>query len=45
MKVYKAPEVEIVLINSQDILTSSLGTETPVMGDPDGEWEMSQALD
>lgn len=34
---YKAPELLLLPLGDEDILTSSLGTETPIL-DEDGIW-------
>ena len=41
MKTYFNPEIEIVKIDSADVITSSPGTETPWYEENDGIWEMS----
>ena len=41
MKKYMNPEVEVVEINTSDILTTSPGTETPWYEENDGSWEIS----
>ena len=41
MKKYMNPEIEVVEINTSDILTTSPGTETPWYEETDGSWEIS----
>lgn len=41
MENYINPEFEIVKLSSEDIITSSPGTETPPYEESDGIWEMS----
>ena len=41
MKKYINPEIEVVEINTSDILTTSPGTETPWYEESDGIWEIS----
>ena len=41
MKTYFNPEIEIVKIDSADVITSSPGTETPWYEENDGIWEMN----
>ena len=41
MKKYMKPEIEVVEIQSTDILTTSPGTETPWYEESDGVWELS----
>ena len=36
---YANPEIEIVKLSSEDIITSSPGTETPPYEESDGIWE------
>ena len=40
MKDYKAPEIEVVKINSYDIITTSPGTETTPKDESDGIWDL-----
>ena len=35
---YEAPEVEILVISAEDILTSSPGTLAPTVDEGDGDW-------
>ena len=44
MKKYVSPEAEIVEVKSADIITASLGTETPPYEESDGIWELNIAL-
>ena len=39
MKKYINPEVEVVEVNINDIITTSTGTETPWYEESDGIWE------
>ena len=39
MKKYINPEIEVIEIFSNDIITSSPGTETPPYEESDGIWE------
>ena len=41
MKKYLNPEIEIVEVNTYDVITTSLGTETPWYEENDGIWEFS----
>ena len=41
MKKYLNPEIEIVALSNDDILTTSPGTETPWYEENDGSWEIS----
>ena len=41
MKKYLNPEIEIVALSNDDILTTSPGTETPWYEETDGSWELS----
>ena len=41
MKKYMNPEIEIVELNTSDILTTSPGTETPLYEESDGIWDLS----
>ena len=41
MKKYMNPEIEVVEINTSDVLTTSPGTETPWSEETDGSWEIS----
>ena len=40
MKNYTNPEIEIIEIRSEDIITTSPGTETPWYEENDGNWEL-----
>ena len=40
MKKYTYPEIEIVEIESSDIITTSLGIETTPKDDDDGIWDL-----
>ena len=41
MKNYIYPEIEVEKLSSEDILTTSPGTETPWYDEKDGSWEIS----
>ena len=41
MKKYMNPEVEIVEIDSADVITTSPGTETTPKDESDGIWDLS----
>ena len=41
MKKYVNPEIEIVKLSVDDIITTSPGTETPWYEENDGIWEMN----
>ena len=41
MKKYMNPEIEVVEVQVNDILTTSPGTETPWYEENDGIWELS----
>ena len=41
MKKYMNPEIEVVEVQVNDILTTSPGTETPWYEEYDGIWELS----
>ena len=38
MKKYVNPEIEIVELSIDDVITTSPGTETPPMDEMDGNW-------
>ena len=40
MKSYQTPNMELIPIDSSDILTASPGTETPWYEESDGIWEI-----
>ena len=40
MKKYNNPELEITLLNADDIITTSPGTETTPKEDNDGIWDL-----
>ena len=40
MKKYINPEIEVVEVKSQDIITTSPGTETPWYEESDGIWDL-----
>ena len=41
MKKYLYPEIEVVELEANDVITTSPGTETPWYEENDGIWEMS----
>ena len=41
MKNYIYPEIEVVKLSNEDVLTTSPGTETPWYEESDGVWELS----
>ncbi len=41
MKNYTNPEIEVVEINTSDVLATSPGTETPWYEENDGIWDLS----
>ena len=41
MKKYLNPEIEIVKLEANDVITTSPGTETPRYEESDGIWEFS----
>ena len=41
MRKYLIPEVEIVMVEASDVITSSPGTETPLYEENDGIWEFN----
>jgi len=40
MKKYLNPEIEIVKLSTDDVITTSPGTETPWYEESDGIWEL-----
>ena len=40
MKNYTNPEIEVVELNANDVITTSQGTETPWYDESDGIWEL-----
>ena len=41
MKNYVYPEIEVVKVETLDVLTTSPGTETPWYEENDGVWELN----
>ena len=41
MKKYMNPEIEVIEVNTFDVLTTSPGTETPWYEETDGSWEIT----
>ena len=39
MKKYITPEIDVVEVNTADVISTSLGTETPWYDENDGIWE------
>ena len=44
MKKYFNPEIEIVELSVNDVITTSPGTETPPMDENDGNWQMGVSI-
>ena len=44
MKNYLTPEIEVVELEANDVITTSLGTETPWYEESDGVWELNIGL-
>ena len=44
MKKYVNPEIEIVKLSIDDVITTSPGTETPTYEENDGIWEFNIGL-
>ena len=44
MKKYVNPEVEVIEVNTSDVITTSPGTETPWYEESDGIWEFGISL-
>ena len=40
MKKYMNPEIEVIEVNTSDVITTSPGTETPWYEESDGIWEL-----
>ena len=45
MREYKTPVLERYEIDVCDVIITSPGTETTVVGDPDGVWDLSLDID
>ena len=41
MKKYMNPEIEVIELSAEDIITTSIGTETPWYEESDGIWDLS----
>ena len=41
MKKYNTPEIEVLEVKTSDIITTSLGVETPWYEESDGIWDLS----
>ena len=44
MKNYTNPEIEVVLLNVSDVITTSPGTETSPKDETDGVWDLNIGL-
>ena len=44
VKRYKSPKLEVIEIDVADIITTSPGTETDIMDETDGSWEIGVGL-
>ena len=44
MKKYEIPSIEFYKLEKQDIITSSPGTETPVIDGFEGSWELDTSI-
>ena len=44
MKKYVNPELEVIELEKEDIITTSPGTETDIMDETDGSWEIGLGL-
>ena len=42
MKNYINPEIEIIEIDARDVITTSPGTESPIIGGGEGIWDFNQ---
>ena len=40
MKKYTDPKIEIIYLDTADIITTSPGTETPSVDESDGVWDL-----
>ena len=45
MKRDQTPEIEIIEVASEDVITTSPGTETSTQDDWDGSWEISSSIE
>ena len=44
MKDYTKPKLEVIELDVNDIITTSPGTETDIMDENDGSWEIGSSL-
>ena len=44
MKKYEYPKLEVVELKVNDIITTSIGTETSVQDETDGSWQIGLGL-
>ena len=44
MKEYMNPEIEVILLNVSDVITTSPGTETSPKDETDGVWDLNIGL-
>ena len=44
MKKYMNPEIEVVEVQTSDVITTSPGTETSVQDENDGVWDLNIGL-
>ena len=44
MKEYINPEIEVIEIDTKDVITTSLGTETGRYDETDGVWDLDIAI-
>ena len=40
MKEYSTPDLEVIMANADDVITTSPGTETPRYDENDGNWDL-----
>ena len=41
MKKYTSPSIDVIRISSEDIISTSIGTETSAQDENDGEWNVN----
>ena len=39
--IYNSPEIEVMKLETEDVITTSPGTETPAYDENDGIWDLS----
>ena len=44
MRKYIIPEIEMIKVSSEDVITTSPGTETSVQDETDGSWQIGVSL-